>query len=387
MQLSNAEAERLVRDGVGALRQGNAAAAQQAFGRVAASGRANAQVWLLLAHAARQSGDNTAEDEALEALLKADPASIRGLIMKGDRLAGTGDARAATSFYRRAVGLAAGAGELPADLRAEVERAERAMRDAESAFRAHLNAELASRGVAAPAGRFRQSLEIMTGARQVFFQQPTEYFFPELPHIQFYDPALFPWAGALETQADAIRAECAALLERRELFRPYLVTAADRPRSDVHGLADNPDWSSFYLWEHGAPVEENAALCARTVAALEKVPLARISVRAPVVMFSWLKPGARIPPHTGAMNARLICHLPLIVPPGCGFRVGNEVREWEVGKLLVFDDTIEHEAWNDSGEDRVVLIFDVWRPELSEEERRSVAALFEAVDAFPGAAR
>ena len=61
-------------------------------------------------------------------------------------------------------------------------------------------------------------------------------------------------------------------------------------------------------------------------------------------------------------NTRLTCHLPLIVPPGCGFRVGNEVREWVEGKLLVFDDTIEHEAWNDSGEDRVVLIFDIGGP-------------------------
>jgi aspartyl/asparaginyl beta-hydroxylase (cupin superfamily) len=82
------------------------------------------------------------------------------------------------------------------------------------------------------------------------------------------------------------------------------------------------------------------------------------------------------------LNARLICHLPLIVPPGCGFRVGNEVRQWEEGKLLIFDDTIEHEAWNDSNEDRVVLIFDIWRPELSEAERGAVAAMFEAVDAY-----
>jgi aspartyl/asparaginyl beta-hydroxylase (cupin superfamily) len=82
------------------------------------------------------------------------------------------------------------------------------------------------------------------------------------------------------------------------------------------------------------------------------------------------------------INARLICHLPLIVPPGCGFRVGNEVRAWEPGKLLIFDDTIEHEAWNDSGEDRILLIFDVWRPELTLEERRAVTAVFEAIDSY-----
>ena len=75
-------------------------------------------------------------------------------------------------------------------------------------------------------------------------------------------------------------------------------------------------------------------------------------------------------------NTRLICHLPLIVPPGCRFRVGDEVRAWEVGKLLIFDDTIEHEAWNDGVEDRIVLIFDVWRPELTEKEKEELTALF-----------
>jgi aspartyl/asparaginyl beta-hydroxylase (cupin superfamily) len=89
-----------------------------------------------------------------------------------------------------------------------------------------------------------------------------------------------------------------------------------------------------------------------------------------------LKAGAHIGAHTGMYNTRLICHLPLIVPPGCSFRVGNQVREWEAGKLLIFDDTIEHEAWNDSGEDRVMLIFDIWHPELTEQEKRELTFLF-----------
>jgi len=98
-------------------------------------------------------------------------------------------------------------------------------------------------------------------------------------------------------------------------------------------------------------------------------------------MFSLLKPGTRIPAHNGTHNTRLICHLPLIVPPGCFFRVGNETRQWEVGKLIIFDDTIEHEAWNDSAEERVVLIFEVWRPELSAQEQSEVTALFAASQA------
>ena len=82
------------------------------------------------------------------------------------------------------------------------------------------------------------------------------------------------------------------------------------------------------------------------------------------------------------INTRLVCHLPLIVPPSCGFRVGSTSRAWQVGKLMVFDDSVEHEAWNDSDDDRLVLIFDVWRPELSADERAQVTALFAVVDAY-----
>ena len=92
-------------------------------------------------------------------------------------------------------------------------------------------------------------------------------------------------------------------------------------------------------------------------------------------MFSLLAPRTRIPPHTGVANTRLVCHLPLIVPERCWFRVGAETREWEVGKAFVFDDTIEHEAANDSDRLRVVFIFDVWHPGLSEAERDTVAAI------------
>ena len=103
-------------------------------------------------------------------------------------------------------------------------------------------------------------------------------------------------------------------------------------------------------------------------------------------MFSMLAPRTRIPAHTGVANTRLVCHLPLIVPSGCGFRVGDTVREWREGEAFVFDDTIEHEAWNDSDQLRVVLIFDLWAPALSEAERIAVAAIIPAAGVgFSGA--
>jgi aspartyl/asparaginyl beta-hydroxylase (cupin superfamily) len=104
-------------------------------------------------------------------------------------------------------------------------------------------------------------------------------------------------------------------------------------------------------------------------------------------MFSVLAPKSHIPPHNGETNARVIAHLPLIVPEGCSYRVGFERRQWRVGETLIFDDTIEHEARNDSAEPRVVLIFDLWNPLLEPAEREIVRALAAAKRAFAAAAR
>ena len=165
-------------------------------------------------------------------------------------------------------------------------------------------------------------------------------------------------------------------------FSPYVVSDPTRPRSDVHGLVDNPDWSTLYIWQKAAPVPGVTDRFPQTLEAADRLDVPRIGVRAPSILFSRLAAGARIPPHHGVMNARLICHLPLIVPPGCGFRVGGEPREWREGELLVFDDTVEHEAWNEGPSDRIILIFDVWRPEIHDDEKQAITALFEAVDTY-----
>ncbi len=125
-----------------------------------------------------------------------------------------------------------------------------------------------------------------------------------------------------------------------------------------------------------APAER----CPKTLKALEHVPLERVKARAPFILFSKLTPGAWIKPHTGFLNTRLVCHLPLIVPDGCWLRVGAETRRWQEGKAWVFNDTIEHEARNESRDTRIVLIFNIWRPELTAAERSLVTALLESVD-------
>lgn len=148
-------------------------------------------------------------------------------------------------------------------------------------------------------------------------------------------------------------------------------------------MLENKDWSSLYLWQNGAAVKDHVALCTVTFdAVMTHVPLCNLGPRAPSVLLSLLRPGAHIPPHTGMINCRFICHLPLIVPDHCGFRVGEKTIQWQEGKVILFDDTVQHEAWNRSDKDRLVLIFDIWRPELERVEHEMVTALFAAVDSY-----
>lgn len=384
MAAGNAELEAWVRGGAAALQAGRAKDARDLFERVTASGRASVQVWMLLAQANRVLGDTSAQEAAVDAVLAREAGNIRALIWKGDCRAAS-DMRAATSFYDRALRLADGQA-LPGDLTAELDRASAATRAAGAAYTAHMDGWLTAQGLPADARspRFREALDILSGAKQIFHQQPRTFYFPGLPQRQYYEREEFDWVPALEAHTDAMRAELSAMLTDRAGFRPYLVDSPGRPRTEFHGLTDNPDWSTLHLWEKGEAVADNVARAPRTFDAMLRVPLCDIAPRAPTIMFSLLKGGARIPAHTGEINTRLICHLPLVVPPGCGFRVGNEVRDWQVGKLLIFDDTIEHEAWNDSSEDRVVLIFDVWRPELTEDERGAVRTMFAGIDAYRG---
>ena len=117
--------------------------------------------------------------------------------------------------------------------------------------------------------------------------------------------------------------------------------------------------------------------------ALDALPLLRIPGHGPEALFSVLRPGTHIPPHTGVMNGRLTVHLPLVVPPECGaLAAAHEPRAWTEGECLVFDDSFVHEAWNRSAHTRVVLIFDAWNPDLTAVEREALAAGIAAIGDF-----
>ena len=319
--------------------------------------------------------------EAIDRALARDPRNVAALIGKADHLAGTGDTRAASAYYLQAVKVAATL-QLPPELGREVARARAMCESLATGIERALREELARAGLnaAGTSRRFAESLDILFGHRQPYFQEPQHYFFPGLPQVQFYEPDVFPWLEEVENATPVIREELAAVMRSNDAFHPYVRSDPSRPRNAQAGMADNPDWSAFYLWKDGRAVEPNASRCPRTLAALANVPFPRVAGRTPSILFSLLRPGAHIPAHNGFVNTRLICHLPLLVAPGCSFRVGNETREWVEGKAWVFDDTIEHEAWNRSAETRVVLLFELWRPELTAGERSLVKAMLEAID-------
>jgi len=371
--------------GFAALKRGDLHGARAFFDRATREGGDDAAAWFGLSRVHRSLGAPAEENIALDRALSLDPKHLPALLAKGDLLAKVGDARAADAYYGAGLKLAASIPSLSAEWREELRRVEALRQGFAREYEAHLMQALAGLGLGGPGTeRFVHAVELLLGKKQIYLQQPKYFFYPELPHVQFFDRRSFPWVDTLEGEFEAIRAEAQALIEADVGFEPYVQRDPNRPAFDPRGLMDNPNWGAFYLVKDGAPVAQNAALCPRTFAALGQVPLCRLENRTPAVLFSLLRPGTRIPPHHGFTNARVIAHLPLIVPRDCALRVGNETRAWREGEVMIFDDSIEHEAWNRSGAPRIVLIFDVWRPELSAQERHLIAEMLAAIDRFGG---
>lgn len=312
---------------------------------------------------------------------------VAALIAKADHRMEARDRRGAVAFYQAA--LTEGGAE-PGVHQGDLEHAQAMMVDIQQGMPHHIVDTLTNAGMPPDTWhpRFRESLAIMMGQRQRtgvterFPQMPTAYFYPGLPHVEFADPDQFAWRESIEAATDAIREEAAKLAEEGDLAA-YVRGRDDRPQGDVHGLLENASWSTFDLTVKGIPEPDRIGRYPRTHQAIsDHAPLCEITNRAPSIMFSRLAAGARIPPHTGMINTRFICHLPLIVPGEGALRVGTQSRPWEVGRLMIFDDSVEHEAWNNAQDDRLVLIFDIWRPELSEQERALIRGLFAAVDSY-----
>jgi aspartate beta-hydroxylase len=343
------------------------------------------RVALVAGEAARQTNDDAMLERAADRLLALDPSLVRPLIWKGDVRARAGDERRAVQFYGTALARADAMPQQPT-LAPELKRIRTALRSLHNRLSAYVDRCLSDHGLPPDqrSERIAQSLRILAGQETVdlHLQRPTVHFFPGLPQCAWYDRADFAWAEAIEAQTDAIRVELLAVLADDTAFKPYIEGDNHGPARDYQGLLANPAWGAFYFWRDGQPVAENLARCPATAAALAAVPHPTIAGRSPTAMFSLLRPKTHIPGHHGMLNARLIAHLPLIVPEGCAMRVGGKTRPWRVGELTLFDDSVEHEAWNDSDETRVILLFDVARPELDPDEARAVDLCFRAIDAY-----
>lgn len=278
----------------------------------------------------------------------------------------------------------------PEGLRPAVEHAVRTVRSGTRALYSALFEPIAARFGRESLTRVERSLRIylreLAAVSPDPRQQPTFLYFPDLPPAPYFDRGLFDWIEGLEAQTATIRAELERLLPST-VGRERVFTSEELERQNLRGHDEAPSWNGYYFYRHGERRADNCASCPVTAAALETLPLARVRAHAPEVLFSVFTPGTHLLPHRGVTNTRSVGHLPLIVPADCALRVGGEQHDWAEGRVVVFDDTYEHEAWNRSDRTRVVMIFDIWNPHLTAPEREAVAALVAAIGDFDADAR
>ncbi|WP_411816439.1 aspartyl/asparaginyl beta-hydroxylase domain-containing protein [Hyphococcus sp. DH-69] len=374
------------REGMAALRNGDPKTAREKFESIIAAGDRDADTWLAVALARHGMNDYVAAQQALDEVLRQSPKNIRALLLKGDCFMAQGDRRAAASFYNAVVKLVPDPDVFPPEIAKEIYRARAAIEVHQSNMMKHIEESLEKDGVplSASSARFAESIDFLTEKTRRYVETPRAYYFPDMPPKEFYPRESFDWMDGLEAATGDIANELKAVMDQPSLFAPYIHQEGNRPIRHDHNMLNSNDWSAMFLWRDGVLNEAVAKSFPKTLEALSTVPMEEVPGRAPMVLFSRLAPGAHIEPHSGFLNSRLICHLPIIVPDDCWLRVGNDARQWERGKGWVFNDTIEHEAWNGSDEPRVVLIFSVWRPELTADERKYVASLLQSVDSFAG---
>ena len=358
------------------LDEGDADAAAASFERAAAADPQAPPPLINLAQAHRALGHTAAEIGSLDRALAINPYFLPALLAKADALERCGDPPAALAVYKAVVAVADQHGALPPGLDEAVGHARALLADHSRQFLEDIEQPLRDIAAAFPSsdlGRARAYAEHRAGARKVYFPEPTGGLFPFLPALEFFPRELFPWLGQLEAATGAIRAELESLLaEQAAGFAPYVRFGPGDPVNQWAELNHSRRWSAWFLWQDGVRDDEHCARCPQTAQAVEALPMLDLPGKGPTAMFSVLEPRTAIPPHTGTSNVRATVHLPLIVPPGCSFRVGGDTRQWREGEAWAFDDTIEHEARNDSDQLRVILIVDAWNPLLTEAERAAV---------------
>ncbi|MGH6616203.1 aspartyl/asparaginyl beta-hydroxylase domain-containing protein [Sphingomonas sp.] len=340
----------------------------------------NFAILMRLAGVSRAIGQPRVALDAVHRALAVAPLDFAGLLMRASLLERLGDAAAGEAWSHALAQRPDG--PLPQQFAAVVAEGERRCAAWLDAREARLKAAMAGAEQIADIAERKRIARFRSNAlrrTQPFHSEPTHFHFPELTEREFHPSDLFSWIADLEAATDSIAAEFDTVMgaERAELV-PYIQYPDHAPMRQWQALNHNPDWTAIHLLQNGRRIDANTRHCPQTMALLDRIPQPRIAGCSPNAMFSLLAPGTRIPPHTGVANTRLVCHLPLIVPEGCWFRVGAETRAWQRGEAFLFDDTIEHEAMNPSDLLRVVFIIDAWHPDLSTAEKTAVKAMMEA---------
>ena len=370
------------------LLNGNAAGAHDLLTQAIGADSSHASIWLTFAAALRGLKRPDEEMAAIDKALALEPRSLRALLQKASLQEMQGQRRAAAMTYRYVLQSVPAGSFPPSSLRPVFQHAVRFVAANDIELETFLEARLQSlraRHAREPLQRFDRCLQTLLRKQPVYRPQPSFMYFPRLPAIEFYERSEFPWLDSIEAATDDIRAELIDLLQAgSSVLEPYIDVPAGAPLNQWCELNRSRRWGVYYLWQEGVARPEHLARFPRTVKALEAWPRCEVPGSSPSALFSILDARTRIPPHTGVANTRLMVHLPLIVPPGCGFRVGAERREWHPGKAFVFDDSFEHEAWNDSDVPRAVLIFDIWSPYLSIAERELVSQVSADMGEFYG---
>lgn len=371
--------------GVMAINAGDAETSVAFHARAAAADPAAGPLWLNLARAQREMGDDEGERASLGRALDINRLDFMALIRMAqlhERLGELGDA---APLWAGIVKIAPPPAERSEGINAILAHARDFLARQSSRYEEVLETGLAADRAALAASelrRFNAFTDATIGKRRVYINQCSGVHFPFLPADEFFERKHFPWMEAVEAQSEAIRDELLALIAADAPgFAPYVSQDPGTPQNLWSGLDNSLSWSAYYLIKYGERIEDACARCPVTAAMLDSIPGAKIARRAPTAFFSILKPKTHIPPHTGVTNTRAIVHLPLIIPEGCGFRVGGETRQWKMGEAFAFDDTIEHEAWNNSDQLRAVLIFDVWNPHLTRVEQTMLQRFFDVSDA------
>ncbi|NDW14778.1 hypothetical protein GTQ48_04440 [Alteromonas genovensis] len=367
--------------GINLLRQGKTEHAIICLKEVTKHRNAGSSAWFALSIGYRQWGSHTEALNAINKALRIDSNDITLLVYKADLHVELGSEQEALPIYRRAIEVGDTFEVLPDQLQSSILQAHRKVSQITQSMFQYLDEILGQHSKDKLPSRFNRSIDLIKGKINRFEQQPRAFFYPELPCREFYHKDEFSWASLVESNRDMICKELQALMAS-ETFLPYMQSDHITTDNSSTKLVNNNDWSAFHLIKNGKVDPIAKQYCPNTLALFDSLPLPRVKNFSPMLVFSKLKAGAKIPPHCGYYNTRLIAHLPITSEPGCYLRVGGQTESVKEGKLIIFNDSIEHEAWNDSQKDRVVLIFDIWRPELLDSEKEALASLFSSLNLY-----